>query len=200
LIPREILVENALPGLDVPRKGPKLERLRKIGGLKCEILEALSSGRIQEKTAASLAELPIDQRQFLFRLISDLGLNANKASEIVSHIFDLSIYRQESVMRLLARPEAQQILNNKQLALTEKAFAFRELVRRWKFPFITQCRQTFDEWVKQISPTENVSLRPAQSFEDESVIIEIRADSRSKAKNILACLHDVESKTTGHAD
>ena len=63
LIPREILAEKVLPVLDVPRKGPKLERLRKIGGLKLEILEALSSGRIQEKTAALLAEMPIDQEK-----------------------------------------------------------------------------------------------------------------------------------------
>ena len=199
LIPREILAEKVLPALGVPRKGPKLERLRKIGGLKWEILEALSSGRILEKTAALMSVMPIDQREVLFRLIGDLGLNANKASEIVSYLYDLSIYRQESVRCLLARPEALQILNSEQLDLTEKASAFRTCCG-WKFPFITQSLQTFYDWVKhEAHPTDNVSLRHAQSFEDESVTIEIRADSRDKAKNILACLHELESKTTGQS-
>jgi len=186
LIPIEMLAKKIFPYIDAPSKGPKLEKLSKIGGLERPILGALSNGRIQEKSAAILSELPDNQRLTLLRLVYDLDLNANKAFEIISNLFDLSIYRREPVTDFLARPEAFEILNNQNLTTQEKTSQFRNLIRRWVFPELTQNRDVFDKWVQQVSPPRNVTLRHAQSFEDDSVTIEIRLDSRSKAKDFLA--------------
>ncbi len=185
LIPRETLAKTIFPFLDISSKGPKLEKLRKIGGLETSLLAALSRGRLQEKSAGILSELPGDQRISLMKLIDELGFNANKAFEVISHLFDLSIYLGEPITNLLARPEADQIINDYHLTVTEKASQFRNLITRWAFPDITENRRIFDKWVQDIRPPRNVTLRPGQSFEDESVTIEIRLDSRSRAKDFL---------------
>ena len=69
LIPRETLAKKIFPFLDVSSKGPKLERLRRIGGLETPLLSALSKGRLQEKSAGILSELPGVQRLSLMKLI-----------------------------------------------------------------------------------------------------------------------------------
>ena len=76
-------------------------------------------------------------------------------------------------------------MNDSRLTVTEKASQFRNLITKWAFPDITENRQVFDNWVQDIRPPRNVTLRPGQSFEDDSVTIEIRLDSRSKAKDFL---------------
>jgi hypothetical protein len=185
LVPRDTLAKKIFPFLDVSSKGPKLERLKRIGGLERPLLSALSSGRLQEKSAAILSELPGVQRLSLMKLISGLGLNANKAFEVISHLFDLSIYLGEPITDMLSRPETEEIINDSRLTVTEKASQFRNLITKWAFPDITENRQVFDNWVQDIRPPRNVTLRPGQSFEDDSVTIEIRLDSRSKAEDFL---------------
>ena len=66
LFPRETIAKNILPFIDTPARGPKLERLRKIGGLENDILEAVSNGRIQEKSAILFAELPLKRSSIPF--------------------------------------------------------------------------------------------------------------------------------------
>ncbi len=184
LFPVQTLIQSVFPALNTAPIGPSLERLRKIGGLEYHILKALSCGKINEKSAVILAEMPVDQREILFELISQLALNSNKAFELISQLFDLSVYWKESISDLLGRPEVRLLLDDTGIGLTEKAALVRDLVRRWKFPEISRDRKNFDEWVKDLNPPGNVSLRPSQSFEDDSVYVEIRVRSRSHVQEL----------------
>ncbi|MGC8602790.1 MAG: ParB N-terminal domain-containing protein [Desulfomonilaceae bacterium] len=185
LAPKEILVKRIFPFINVPPKGPQLEKIKNIGRLELTILEALSNGRIHEKSALIVAALPADQRQILLKLIYDLGLNSNKAFEVISHLNDLSIYRNESITDLLERSEVLRILHDSNITVSEKALQFRSLIKQWAFPDFTNDQEVFNKWLKGVGPPKNVTVRPAQSFEDESVTIEIRLDSFSKAKNFV---------------
>ncbi len=192
LVPRETLAKKVFPFLDISSKGPKLEKLRKIGGLETSLLDALSRGRLQEKSAAILSELPYDQRLPLVKLIGKLGLNANKAFEVISQLFNLSIYLGQPITDLLGRPEVDEILNDHHLTVAEKVAQFRKLITRWAFPDITENWRIFERWVQDVRPPRNVSLRPGQSFEDESVTIEIRLDSRSRAEDFLNVIREFQ--------
>ncbi len=185
MYPAQTLAKYVFPSLNVPARGPSLERIRKIGALEHNILEAFSCGKINEKSAVILAEMQSDQREVLFDLISRLALNANKAFELISNLFDLSVYWNESITDLLRRPEAMDALDNEGIGATEKATLLRDLVRRWKFPEISRDRKNFDEWVKDFNPPANINLRPSQSFEDDSVYVEIRVPSRSHVRELV---------------
>ncbi len=200
LFPREILAKNILPFIDTPPRGPKLERLRKIGGLENNILEAISDGKIQEKSAILFAELPLNERQSLFKLVCNLGLNSNKAFEIISSLFDLSILWKKPVTDLLSDPDAVRILDDPVLSAQEKASEFRDLLRSWKHPYIYEKQKGFEGWAREIHPPENVRMRPAQSFEDDSVSIEIRLDSRAEAEKFLTVIDQYKKETPGKAN
>lgn len=185
LVPVETVAKQILPFIDVPPQGPKLERLRRIGCLEMPVLQALSNGRIQEKCAFILSRLSSAHQLALLKLISDLGLNSNKAFEVISHLFCVSTYLEEPITGLLARPEVLKILNDSRLALPEKASELRRLVKRWAFPDLSQEQEHFEEWAQQLVPPKDVILRPAQSFEDDSVTVEVRLSSRPTTEVFL---------------
>ncbi len=200
LFPRETIAKNTLPFIDTPARGPKLERLRKIGGLENNILEAVSNGKIQEKSAILFAELPLNERQSLFKLVCNLGLNSNKAFEIISSLFDLSILWKKPVTGLLSDPDAVSILDDPVLSAQEKASEFRDLLKSWKYPYVYEKQMGFEGWAKEIHPPDNVRMRPAQSFEDDSVTVEIRLDSRTEAEKFLTVIDQYKKGTPGKAN
>jgi hypothetical protein len=192
LFPREVAARNFLPVLGVPLKGPRLERLRSIGGLEHAVLEALSQGRIQEKTAAILCEGEPETRLELLELTGKLRLNANKAAEIISWLFDLSVLEDKPIAELLAHEGAQALITNEESSVQERAERFRELVRAWKFPELAAREAEFREWARRLPESGRISVRPTPSFEDPACVVEIRAASKDEAQRILSSLKRAE--------
>ena len=86
------------------------------------------------------------------------------------------------------------------LSAQEKASEFRDLLKSWKYPYVYEKQMGFEGWAKEIHPPPNVSLRPAQSFEDDSVTIEIRLDSRTEAEKFLTVIDQYKKGTPGKAN
>ncbi len=148
------------------------------------MLEALSHGRIHEKTAALLCELEPATRVELLELTGKLRLNANKAAEIMSWLFDLSVLEGKPIAELLAREGARSILTDEESSVQERAERFRELVRRWKFPELTARRPSLSGRSACLH-LEQYRWKPTPAFEDPACVIEIRAASKEEAQRIL---------------
>lgn len=188
LFPREQAAREFLPVLGIRLKGPRLERLRSIGGLEHAVLDALSQGRIHEKTAAILCEVEPETRLELLALTGKLRLNANKTAEIISWLFDLSVLQEKPIAELLASEDAHDILSDGDSPVQERAERFRELVRRWKFPELTAREAEFKEWAGHLAPSGRVSVKPTSAFENPACVLEIRAASKNEAQRILSSL------------
>jgi ParB family transcriptional regulator, chromosome partitioning protein len=188
LFPREVAALEFLPVLGIPLKGPRLERLRAIGGLEHLVLDALSQGRIHEKTAAILCEVEPETRLRLLELMGNLRLNANKTADIISWLFDLSVLEGKPIAESLASGDARNILSDGDSPVQERAERFRELVRRWKFPELTAREAEFREWASHLPPSGRVSVKPTSAFEDPACVLEIRAASKNEAQRILSSL------------
>ncbi|MBI5250934.1 MAG: hypothetical protein HY912_15710 [Desulfomonile tiedjei] len=188
LFPRDVAARDFLPILGIALKGPRLERLRAIGGLESSLLEAFSHGRIHEKTAALLCEMEAETRLGLLDLTEKLRLNANKKAEIISWLFDLSVLEATPISELLAREEAKSIIFECDGTVPERAERFRELIRSWKFPELIARENEFRDWVRGQSLLEKMSVQPTTSFEDPGCVIEIRTDSTDEAERIVSAV------------
>ena len=194
LFPREQAAEELLPLIGVPPKGPRIERLRALGTLEDDVLQALAHGKILEKTAAVLSELLPHDRRALLKLTQVLGLNANKSAEIIGFLFDLSVLHGKSVSDFVASPDAGSILENEDLTRPERTARFRALVRSWKFPELVTKEREFKEWLERLPRLDRVTVEPTQAFEDDKCAIRIATRSRSEAKQILTSLADARSE------
>ncbi|MEJ2716678.1 MAG: ParB N-terminal domain-containing protein [Deltaproteobacteria bacterium] len=184
LLPRETVARGFLPLLGIPPRGPRMERLRSIGGLEMPVLEALGTGRIMEKTAIILTDLNSKERAVLLDLVQRLGLNANKAAEVIEHLFDLSVLHGKGILEFLDEGEVSVILRNRDLPVPEQSARFRELVRAWRFPELTKKEQEFQSWRRRLPESERISIQPTPAFEDERCTVKITAESWGEAEKI----------------
>lgn len=190
LFPRESVASRFLPALGIPAHGPRIERLNSVGGLETPILQALASGRIQEKTAWILSKVEPVERLELVRLTGGLGLNGNKTHEVIAALFDLSVYRKEPIRKLLDQDSARSILSDHELPIAERATRFRELVRSWKYPDLVIREKEFRNQLENLWVSSRVSVHPAPNFESPQCTIEIRCESPEQAATTVARLRD----------
>lgn len=191
LFPKEVVAKDFLPALSVPPKGPRLERLKAVGGLEESALTALAAGRIMEKTALILTQMAPEDRRSVLELIEDLGLNCNKAAEIVAHLFDLSVLHGKSVAQWLSDEKATGILTNHELTPAERAQRFRALVRAWKFPGAIDEEKAFRRSLQELPGIGRVSVRPVSGFDEEKCVVEIRAESWGEAEKVAKRLERI---------
>jgi ParB-like chromosome segregation protein Spo0J len=185
LLPTEVVADDFLPLLGVPARGPRLERLRAIGGLEEPVLQSLAMGRIQEKTAFILSGMSSDEQGALMELTDALGLNANKRAEVISHLADLSIFHGKPILEFLHAEEARSMVYDKDIPRPERAERFRRLIRSWKFPELVNSEIEFGEWLRGLPQSEGIAVRPAPGFENRECTVEIRTESRKEAERIL---------------
>jgi hypothetical protein len=185
LFPRDLVAQHFLPLLGLPARGPRLERLRAIGGLEEPVLQSLALGRIQEKTAFILSALSSDEQGALMEMTDALGMNANKRAEVISHLVDLSIFHGKPILEFLRVEEARLIVHDEDVPRPERAASFRRLIRSWKFPELVNSEQEFQEWLRGLPESEGIVVRPAPGFESRECTVEIRTESREEAERIL---------------
>jgi hypothetical protein len=190
LFPRDVVANDFLPLLGVPARGPRLERLRAIGGLKEPVLQSLALGRILEKTAFILTALPQEEQRALLEFTDALGMNANKRAEVISHLADLSVFHGKPILEFLHAEEARSIAHDEDIPRPERAERFRRLIRSWKFPELMDSEQEFQEWLRSLPESERIVVRPTPGFESRECTVEIRTESRDEVERILAKLTD----------
>jgi len=190
LFPKPIVAYEFLPLLGIPPRGPRLERLRKLADLEHPAMQALADGRIQEKTAALLAEMDFRDRTVVLDVIERLGMNANKNAETVSHLFDLSVFQRRSVTELLAEELAARVLNDDELSKPEKAERFRDLVRSWKFPDLADREREFGQWRRDLALTAGINVQPAEGFEGDEYSVKISCRSRDRVKKMIDLIRE----------
>lgn len=188
LVPRDVVANDFLPFLGVPARGPRLERLRAIGGLEEPVLQSVAQGRIQEKTAFILTTLSREEQRALLELTDALGLNANKGAEVIGHLVDLSVFHGKPILTFLHEEEARSIVNDEDTPRPERAARFRRLIRSWKFPELVNSEQEFQEWLRGLPQSEGIFVHPAPGFESRECTVEIRAESREEVERILTKL------------
>jgi hypothetical protein len=189
LYPIEVAHREFLSVLGVATDGFRLQRFKSIAELEDTILQALAVGRIHEKTAFILSKMVLNDRQHVFRLVQELRLNANKAAEIVGHLFDLSVTMGTSIVDLLDCGESRSILVDSNASIPEKTAQFRTLLRRWKYPEQSLLEQDFHNTFQQVNSTGRISVSPTPSFENKKCTIKIHSDSWEEAHTILKALN-----------
>lgn len=190
LFSREVIANDFLPLLGIPAHGPRLERLSAIGGLDDASLQALAMGRIQEKTAFTLSSLSPEEQGALLELTEVLGMNANKSAEVISHLFDLSVFQNRPILEFLKEDEVQSMVRDQDIPVPERATRFRRLIRSWKFPELAKSEEEFREWHRTLTQSDRIVVRPSPGFESRNCTVEIRTKSREEAERILNALRE----------
>lgn len=181
----EEVARDFLPALGVSPTGPRLDRLRSVGGLDERTLDALGHGAIDERTAGLLTDLGSSEREALLDLGETLRLNANKTRELVSTLADLSVFQATSVRELLDDPSIESVLKDPDTPTPEKAETIRKIVRGLRFPEIVGKEREFEKQFGFLTRDSKIVVSPTPGFEDERCVIRVPCDSWDDAEEAL---------------
>jgi ParB family chromosome partitioning protein len=190
LFPKERTARDFLPALNVPQHGPRLERLQAVGNLDFEVLAALASGRLQEKTAWILTKLEPRERSELLSLCDRLALNANKTAEVIENLFDLAMFTNTPIGRMLEREPVRGLLADTELSTPQRSARFRELIKSMKFPDLVAREQEFHEKLAAVGSSQRIAVRPTAGFESPECTVELRCRSVDEAAALVSRLKD----------
>ena len=181
----ETVAQTYLPWIGVPPRGPRLLRLKAVAKLDERSQRALWSGRILEKTASLLSGLNTEDRFELLNFIERYGWNANKSDEMAQAVYDLSILSGESVSKTIC--EAVQLLEtqHEQDDAIRKSEKMRNLIKSLRWKDVSQHQELFNQWQKRLDLPRHIRVKPSISFENDSVSIEITANSLNEAEGII---------------
>ena len=181
----ETVADKYLPWIDVPPRGPRLLKLKTIAQLDDRSQRALWFGRIVEKTALLLAGLNTKDRFEMLNFVERYGWNANKSDEMAQAIYDLSILSGKSVSETIS--EAIQFVEpqSEQDDPVRKSEKMRNLVKSLRWKDLCQHQDLFNQWLKKLDLPRHIRVKPTISFENDSVSIEITANSLNEADGII---------------
>ncbi len=196
LFPREEVAARFLPTLGIPPHGPRIEALRRIAKLEHEVHLSLALGKINEKTALMLSYLEPHDRGVSMNLIARLKLNVNKTFEVMTGLIDMARVQGCSVKEILNLAEIQEVLSADQPRDRDPVGvgeSLRSVLKRLRHPELCAEETKFSAWLKSQRLPSNIAVRPSQAFEDNSCTIEIRVDSKEKARCIVKVLSRLAS-------
>ena len=181
----ETVADKYLPWIGVPPRGPRLLKLKTIAQLDDRSQRALWFGRIVEKTALLLAGLNTKDRFEMLNFVERYGWNANKSDEMAQAIYDLSILSGKSVSETIS--EAIQFVEpqSEQDDPVRKSEKMRNLVKSLRWKDLCQHQDLFNQWLKKLDLPRHIRVKPTISFENDSVSIEITANSLNEADGII---------------
>ncbi len=194
----ETVAERYLPWIGVPPRGPRLVKLKSIAQLDERSLRALWAGRILEKTAALLAALNMEERLELLNFIDRYGWNANKSDEILQAVYDLSILSGKSTSITISEAIHQVETQHEGEDTVHKSESMRNTIRSWRSKDLCQHQDLFNQWMQKLVLPRHIRVRPSQSFENESVSIEITAYSLNQAQKIIEKLIEQKNHQLNH--
>jgi hypothetical protein len=183
LFPMDEVVGRFLDALDLPPQGPRIQRTLKIAELGDKAFWALANGRIHERTAYAMAFRTTEEQNLLMDVTNLANLNRNKSSQLIESIIDiavLNVSKVESVLEQGAMERIAGISDPRQRAKELMDFIF-EIAD----PDYHRKRYEHERWVNSLNLPANVSVAPAESFEDPSIRISIRERSMETAKRTV---------------
>jgi len=185
----DTVISEYLPLLALPPTEKTLNHLLCMARLDPEIQEAVVQGRICESVAAKLALLQEEDRKALFGLFSRVHVSASKQEEIVSYCMDISLRDGTACSEIVRDRGIQDIIVADKQTLSQKGDRVRALLRRRRFPLLSEHEEKFLAQRKKLRLPVGVQLLPPPFFEGGRFRIEIEfnrtADLREKAGAVM---------------
>ena len=196
LVPREEILRDFMPLLELPSHEPTLETFLKLEELDQTVKESLAHARISFQTVEALAEMNPDSRAALIKWLLNLKLNLNQQLQFIENTVDLSIRKEKEISELLGETQFSSILDDKKLNNPQKAKSVLGLLRSMRFPYLTRCEKAFQEKVSSLGLPDGMRVSHPPSFEGPDYRLEILFRDGEQLKGKIEVLRNMTGLET----
>ena len=196
LAPKEEILRQFMPLLDLPSHKPTLDGFLRLEGLDHSMKEALVHGRVSFQTAKVFLDMDTESRSVLFDWITNMKLNLNQQNQFILYTTDISIKEQKSVPQVFKEEHILNLLNDKNMNTPQKAKALLNILKSMRFPALTRSEEDFEKTVSDLGLPDGTSVQHPPFFEGPDYRLEILfrdGEQLKKRINALGKIDGLES-------
>ena len=173
--------------LGLPNNLSIINKVKKICRLPRDIQNGVLSDTISLSMALELEMLEKDEGSAFAILFEKLKLSLNKQREILTHIKEIAIIENISIINLLTKSHLREIVDNKDLDRNKKINKIRLYLKQRRFPEITRAEKEIEIKIKKLKLGSNIKLIPPKNFEASTYSLNLQFSSMEQLR---------ENKTT----
>ena len=175
--------------LGLPDNHQHIEKILGIFRLPQLIQDGIFGNRISLSMADELLELDASAGELLARLFVELKLNQNKQREICSHLKEISHREKCPSHEVLLSEGISEILADKELDNLQKTRIVRTKLRRRRFPNLALAEETFQDNLRKLHLSSQISLLPSDYFEGTSLSLSMSFKNETEFKERIDMLN-----------
>jgi len=160
--------------LGLPNNPSIINKIKKICKLPRDIQNGVLSNTISLSMALELEMLEKDEGAAFAIFFDNLKLSLNKQREIITHIKEIAIIENISIINLLTKSHLREITDDKDLDRSQKINKIRLYLKQRRFPEITKAEKELEIKIKKLKLGSNMKLISPKNFEASTYSINLQ--------------------------
>ena len=173
-----------LPALGLEPHRHNLHNLVQLLGLEEHLLGALHTGRLHEGVARELLALNFTDRLSLYEVMEILSLSVGNQKKITATCRELAARHRTSIMALLCRPEAREILAPQETNIPQKTARLMQWLTDQRFPSLAAAEEEFRAFAATLKLPGGGALNHSPSFEQDQVHLSLPFANREELRRV----------------
>lgn len=189
---KEEIIQKFLPLFKIKPSSYNFHLYLSISELDSQVKKAVIEEKISFQAVKILTELSSEDQRFILPLI--LPLSSNYQKEFLVNIIEVSKLEDGSLRDIFLNSELAKIYQSEALSPLEKAHRIRELIRKKRYPLLSEWEDSFKNWLKEVRLPKGISISHSQFFEDERFSLNLRFRDEQELSKFLEKLKKICQK------
>jgi len=160
--------------LGLPDNLSIINKVKKICRLPRDIQNGVLSNTISLSMALELEMLEKDEGSAFAVLYEKLKLSLNKQREILTHIKEIAIIENISIINLLTKSYLREIADDKDLDRSQKINKIRLYLKQRRFPEITRAEKELEIKIKNLKLGSSMKLIPPKNYDSSTYSLNLQ--------------------------
>jgi len=160
-----VQMAEAAATLGLPANPSVLDKMKDLCLLPWPVQQSILNDVISLSMAGELGKLDPENAVDFARLWDDLKFSLNKQKEFLTLMVEIARRENKAVRQVMMDPNLQRIIDDENLDRTQKGSQIRTLLRKWRYPRISEAEKNYRRHQKQLKLGNEIKLVPPKDFE-----------------------------------
>jgi ParB family chromosome partitioning protein len=190
----EKVIKTFLPIFSLEPDEKILNTYLSLARMEDEIKRYVLKEEVSRTNIRRIGSLTPDDRMAMLSLISQLKLGENRLREIFTLLEEISRRNQRTLREIVARPEIQAILSQKELTPSQRTEFVKKVLTVLRYPKMEQMEKAFEKRRRDLSLPSNLSIHHPSFFEGRGLRVEFHIETMEEYRSILNSLSNLADK------
>lgn len=171
-VDEQVLINDFLPCLGLDSHEKVLKRSLRIASMPDKVIEFCHSKGFSFKKCVNFSGYDRELIKKVFELKDVMSFSASVLEEILGNMRDFSRMSGSGYAEILERTEIIELLNQ-DLSPSEKSAAFRQVLKKLRYPLLTEINSRISDITANMNLPNNVNITWDNSLENREVVIHL---------------------------